>query len=178
MQSPTNNTWKNPQVAGGDWTAPRPRAGVPPSHYFAPKNEEIEWNMSYHYAEGLRLSENPATGSAPQRSFNSKVTFLENLMSLNSSVYIQPSISLVHSIFKVLHVISLITWKLLLHSSLLCYLLSPSWNHSENKKKHELRAQSIWNNIVQLYLEKTVKLPTYFFIQGQESFKNSFNYDS
>lgn len=136
--------------------------------------KEIEWNMQREWGS----QKTQQLDLLPKRSFNSKVTFLENLMSLNRRVYIQPSISLVHSIFKVLHVISLITWKLLLHPSLLCYLLSPSWNHSENKKKHELRAQSIWNNIVQLYLEKTVKLPTYFFIQGQESFKNSFNYDS
>lgn len=136
--------------------------------------KEIEWNMQRD--RGSQKTQQ--LDLLPQRSFNSKVTFLENLMSLNRRVYIQPSISLVHSIFKVLHVISLITWKLLLHPPLLCYLLSPSWNHSENKKKHELHAQSIWNNIVQLHLEKTVKLPTYFFIQGQESFKNSFNYDS
>lgn len=95
-----------------------------------------------------------------------KLPLLENVKSLMSwgihKIKHQPGI--MHSLFQVSYIFSLIMHKLLAHPSLL-HLVSLPQNHSQNLRECELCSQSVWSNIVHLYLEKS-KVANLFIYPG------------
>lgn len=119
------NTHKNPQAARGERF--QARAAVLPAFTLLISKEQRSLNATQVIAtqndQGSQKTHR--FNLLPQKGSNSKVNFLNKLLSLNIGVCILVSKPYTaHLIFKASHIISLIIWKLLLHPPLLHYLVS------------------------------------------------------